>query len=108
MKDSPDARTVVKSGATGPSGRGFSGSPSVPGGPSVGASAEVDGGVDGTVAGDVDSVAPDGIAATVVVVSDVPDAHAAASSASARNRSSLFMASTVPTAICYSDDCESC
>ena len=98
----------MKSGATGPSGGGFCGSPEDPAGLSDGVSVAVDGPAEGTVAGNVGSVDPDGVAALVVAISDVPDAHADASNASARSRISLFMESTVPTPTCYSDDCESC
>jgi hypothetical protein len=107
VKDSPEARTVVKSGAGGPSGGGFWASPVVPGGLSEGASAEGGGDGEGSVAGDVESVAS-GAAAALVVVSDVPDAQAAVSSANVRTRKSRFMGGTVAATICYPDDRESC
>jgi hypothetical protein len=89
--DSPEASTIVKSGAVGPSGGGFWGSPLSPVGVSAGASGCDEGAVEDE--SEVSGVAMAG------AVSGVAEAQAAASMAKATITGRRFIGSTVPAAV---------
>jgi hypothetical protein len=97
--DSPEASTVVKSGAAGPSGGGFWGSPLSPVGESAGVSGGDEGAVDDDSPGAVEPVSEVSEVALAGAVSGVADAQAAATMANATITRRRFIGSTVPAAV---------